>query len=166
MIETTVSLKRIIVSVFVHYFTVQHRYVLYFHEFLRLFRIALHYVVETHYCRQFVAVDNAQLSAFAEFAKGTAGWFLGSFPRSNRACSTNSDTSGRRLLTGRCISMMPRDKIDSNDAKLEWSLSSIYDIYNRVNRAITKSTSRTFPSFIVQSDSLTAFTSTVFFILP
>ena len=69
----------------------QYRYIVFhFHEFLRLFCITLHYIVETHHCRQFVA-DGAQLSAFAEFGKRTAGWFLGNLAWPNRAYSTNSD---------------------------------------------------------------------------
>lgn len=89
------SSRRTIDSVFVHCFTARHGTVISlfrFREFLRLFRITLHYALETHHCRQFVAVDDAQLFAFAEFGEET-GWFLGSLARSNRACSTNSDTS-------------------------------------------------------------------------
>lgn len=116
----TLSLRRTIVSVFVHYFIARHhRYILFhFHEFLRSFRITLHYVVETHHCRQFVAIDNAQLSAFAEFGKERLDGFsvvsLGPIERVRQILIL---LPGRRLPIGHCISMMLRDKIDPNDAE-------------------------------------------------
>lgn len=78
----------------------------------------LHYIVETHHCRQFVAVDNAQLSAFAKFGKERLDDFsvvsLGLIERVRQILIL---LPGRRLPIGHCISMMQRDKIDPNNAE-------------------------------------------------
>lgn len=113
-------------------------------------------------------MDDAQLFAFAgrEWPDGFSVVSLGPIERVRQILIL---LPGRRLPIGRCISMMPRDKIDPNDAEelgRNGHCRCIYDIYVRVNRTTTTPTSRTFPQFIVRSnDSFTAIIFTISFAL-